>query len=63
MPICFTSEADKECHKRLIHSGTRLGEKSEPTLQSKKSKVDVICPICGEIYPTRYSTKRKRIIN
>ena len=56
----FTSEADKERHTRLIHSGTRLREESEPTSsQSKKSKVvDVKCPICGEVYPTRYQLQK-----
>ncbi|XP_065905841.1 uncharacterized protein [Dysidea avara] len=54
----FTSEADKERHTRLIHSGTRSREESESTSQSKKSKVEIKCPVCGEIYPTRYQLQK-----
>ena len=54
----FTSVADKECRTQQIHSGSRVREEIEPTSQSKKSKVDAKCPVCGEIYPTRYQLSK-----
>ena len=35
-----------------------MREELEPTAQSKKSKIDVKCSVCGEIYPTSYQLSK-----
>jgi len=51
LPVKLTRSATHTC-------GTRLLEESESTSQSKKSKVEIKCPICGEIYSTRYQLQK-----
>ena len=57
----FTSESDKDKHLRLIHGGARLrGELTldSPSGAAKKSKIGAKCPVCGEMFVSRYQMQK-----
>ena len=57
----FTSENDKDKHLRLIHGGVRSrGESASDNLSgaAKKSKTGAKCPVCGEMFSSRYQMQK-----